>query len=89
MASITIYSVAERIPPIDEPLLLWDIADNGYVIEVREVEALIAIPEDAEEYTLIPKHVYPEMVWGDYMQNGHSDMLRDDKWSFAKIERGI
>jgi hypothetical protein len=86
MASISIYSVAERLPPIDEPLLLWVIGDNGYIQEILDVEAIIAIPEDSEEYSLIPIHIYPEMVWEI---NGCAQvMFRESKWSFARIERG-
>jgi hypothetical protein len=85
MAKIQIYSVAERLPPIDEPLFLYDIGDSGFINQVNEVEAVIAIPEDSEEYS---PDVYPEMVWVGMMQNGATPMLRADKWSYAVIEYG-
>lgn len=79
---VQIYSVIERKPPIDEQLIKWEI-DEGNILEFSFVEAYIAIPDDLEELSLIPKGVSQDMIWS----NGF-EMRLDDHWSYSVVSKG-
>jgi hypothetical protein len=79
---VQIFSVIERKPPIDEQLIKWEI-DNGNILGFSFVEAYIAIPDDEEELSLIPKGVSQDMIWSDGF-----DMMLNDHWSYSVTTKG-
>ena len=81
---LKIYSVAEKKPPVDETILLWEIDNEGNILNVEEAIANVSIPHD-DEIHLVPTGVIKDMVWQTDLA---IEMRYDDLWSYSIVEKG-
>lgn len=73
---LNIYTVLERRPPIDEPVILWDI-DKEEIFGMHFEMAIPSIPDNEEEKALIPVEEVPDMSWEK------REMRWKDRWSYS------
>jgi len=69
---LEIYTVAQKAPPVGEPLFLWDF-DNRTIPEL--VVVLVSIPEAGEE---LMTNEHPTLAWDSCA------MHWDDQWSYTR-----
>ena len=81
---LKIYSVAEKKPPVDETILLWEIDSKGNILNVKTSIAKISIVEE-DETGLIPVSVVKDMIWVNYIG---TDMSYSDLWSHSIVDKG-
>ena len=81
---LKIYSVAEKKPPINEPVFLWTIDKEGNIQNIEEAIANVSIPHDNEIH-LVPTGIVKDMVWQTDLA---IEMRYDDLWSYSIVEKG-
>lgn len=79
---ITLYTVADKTPPLRTDLILWFTDDNGLICDWKEVKLKVEVPRSQEEWDSIPSDEHKFFVWDDGMP-----LYEDDMWSYQYLDQ--